>query len=262
MEPDLQRRRSRDRMDHQIEPDTRANAEQILGYHFRDEHLLAQALTHASVADGRLYSNERLEFLGDAILGMVVCEHLFHEYPDLLEGEMTKIKSAVVSRKTCAQISDDLGLTSLLTLGKGMHGRQEMPSSLGAAVYEALVAAIYLDGGIEPTRRFILRHMADRIDTAAESAHQFNFKSVLQQHCQKRMEELPSYVLLDEKGPDHSKAFQVCAEISGQRFEPAWGASKKQAEQSAALLALQEMGLAQVDQRGRIQLSEELLEST
>jgi ribonuclease III len=242
----------------QVTEDIRLRAEQALGYQFHNADMLRDALTHASVAEHRLASNERLEFLGDAILGSVVCEHLFHHYPHYLEGELTKIKSAVVSRKVCAQISSELGLIDLLSLGKGMSGRSDLPSSLAAAVYEALVAAIYLDGGREPARQFILRHMVPYIQEAADSAHQHNFKSVLQQYAQRHLASLPSYKLLDQQGPDHSKHFQVAAEIGGHRYPPAWGQSKKQAEQQAALLALQEMGLVQIDADGEVHMTEQL----
>ncbi|MCC7192779.1 MAG: ribonuclease III [Phycisphaeraceae bacterium] len=223
-----------------------------LNYQFKNEKLLCEALTHASSADHRLSSNERMEFLGDAILGFVVCEYLFRNYPELLEGEMTKIKSAVVSRKICAQISSDLDLVSMLTLGKGMSGKSGLPSSITAAVLEAIIAAMYLDGGIEPVRTFILKHLIPHIDEAARSAHQHNFKSVLQHYAQKRMPSHPMYVMLDEKGPDHSKCFEVCVEIDGRRFSSTWANSKKEAEQQAALIALTELGIAIKDDRGRV----------
>ena len=117
-------------------------AESVLGYRFRDEKILTEALTHASSADHRKESNERMEFLGDAILGFVVCEYLFKTYPDLLEGELTKIKSAVVSGKICAKISRDIDLVSMLSLGKGMSGRPVLPPSVTAAVLESIIAAL------------------------------------------------------------------------------------------------------------------------
>lgn len=232
----------------ELNDQTRQQAEESLNYRFKNPQYLAEALTHASVADDRLRSNERMEFLGDAILGAVVCESLFQNYPEYLEGELTKIKSAVVSRKVCADISIQLGLTNFLSLGKGMSGRESLPPSLAAAVFESIVAAVYLDGGWEPARDFILRHMLPVIAENAASAHQQNFKSVLQQHAQKQMDQLPSYRLMDERGPDHSKCFQVCVDIGGRQFPCAWGQSKKQAEQAAALLALQELGVIAADE--------------
>lgn len=228
----------------------------VLGYHFQNAALLTEALTHASSAGHRLQSNERMEFLGDAILGYVVCEYLYKHFPDLLEGELTKIKSAVVSRRVCAEISHQINLADMLNLGKGMAGRPGLPGSVAAAVLEAIIAAIYLDGGMEPARDFILRQMVPFIEEAASSAHQQNFKSVLQQYAQKHLPTNPSYVLLDEKGPDHAKCFEVCVEIDGRRFSSAWANAKKEAEQKAALLALNELGIAEIDDNGKVALLE------
>ncbi len=222
--------------------------EQVIGYRFKDTGLLIESLTHSSFADSGIASNERQEFLGDAVLGFVVCEYLFNAYPDHREGELTKIKSTVVSRKVCAQIADGIGLTDLLKLGKGMSERADLPASVSAAVYESIVAGIYLDGGLGPAREFILAHMAEPIREAEESAHQYNFKSVLQQHAQRELSDLPSYKLLDEKGPDHSKCFEVCVEINGQRYPSAWGQNKKEAEQAAALNALLALGVLDPDE--------------
>ena len=227
-------------------------AEEILGYTFGDRSLLRLALTHASIAESRLRSNERLEFLGDAVLGMLVCEYLYETFPDLLEGEMTKIKSAVVSRRMCAKITTEMGLERLLALGKGMKSRPSLPSSLAAAVLEAVIGAIYLDAGMERVRSFLMPILAPHIDQASRSGHQQNFKSVLQQYAQQILDASADYVLLDEKGPDHAKCFEVCAEIDGRRFGSCWAPSKKQAEQQAALLALEELQLISRDSRGHL----------
>jgi len=218
-------------------------AREVLGYQFRDASLLVSALTHASVANTRLESNERLEFLGDAVLGLVVCEELYRRYEHHLEGELTKIKSVVVSRKVCADIAQEIGLDDLLLLGKGMRQRNGLPTSLQAGVFESLIAAIYVDGGLEAARKFILEHVMDHIERAAASENQQNYKSFLQQHAQRRMSATPQYEELDEQGPDHSKCFEVCVSINGRRFPSAWGSSKKEAEQRAALRALQELRL-------------------
>jgi ribonuclease-3 len=227
---------------------------EVLGYQFKDPALLTEALTHASKAGDRLQSNERMEFLGDAILGFVVCEYLHDTFPDLLEGDLTKIKSAVVSRRVCALISIEGNMTGMLSLGKGMAGRPDLPSSVAAAVLESLIAAIYMDSGMEQARDFILKHMVPYINEAADSAHQQNFKSVLQQHAQKHLPTNPSYILMDEKGPDHSKCFEVCAEVNGRRHASSWANSKKEAEQGAALNALLELGLAKTLDGGKIVL--------
>lgn len=238
------------------------DAFEAIGYRFKDDKVLCEAMTHASSAGHRLESNERLEFLGDAILGYVVSEYLFEAFPQWLEGDLTKIKSAVVSRRACATVSKKLGLIKLLTLGKGMSNRPSVPASVQAAVLESIIAAIYLDGGMRPAKRFILRHMKPLIEVAAASSHQENFKSVLQQYAQRNLPCNPSYMLLDEKGPDHSKAFEVCVEIDGRRFSSAWANSKKEAEQNAALIALQELEVASQDEDGHIILADELTGNT
>ncbi|MGD9690611.1 MAG: ribonuclease III [Phycisphaerales bacterium] len=233
---------------------TRDIVQKIVGYTWRDPTLLELALTHASVADSRVRSNERLEFLGDAVLGLVVCEHIYSVFPSLLEGEMTKIKSTVVSRQCCAAMTLQLGLAEHLSLGKGMRVHETLPQSLAAAVLEAIVAAIYLDGGLEPARTFLLPLVTPMIHRAFESGHQENFKSILQQHAQQRLDDTPSYVVLEQKGPDHAKHFHVCVQIGSRRFPSSWGPSKKQAEQQAALLALYELGVTVADEQGRVRI--------
>jgi ribonuclease-3 len=234
-----------------VNNETRERAEKIIEYQFKDPNLLKEALTHASVADHRLLSNERMEFLGDAVLDLIICEALYLRFPEYLEGDLTKIKSAVVSRRTCAEVSNETGLIDLLIIGKGISSREVMPSSLAAAVYESIVAAIYLDGGFDVVKQYVLRTMTPKIDAIASNTHQQNYKAVLQQHAQKTMGATPVYELLDEKGPDHSKCFEVCVSLEGRRFSSAWGPNKKMAEQKAALLALKELGVfdsAQVDE--------------
>lgn len=215
--------------------------QQAIGYRFAKPALLRAALTHASGANTRLASNERLEFLGDAVLGLVTCELLFERFPDYEEGDMTKIKSAVVSRRTCARMSKQVGLGDYLFLGRGMHLHTAVPSNLMADVFESLVAAIYLDGGLDAAKEFILRYLAPEVERVAEAAHAGNFKSILQQTAQRERNATPSYHLLDEKGPDHSKCFKVAAVIGRHRHAPAWGRTKKEAEQKAAMNALAEL---------------------
>jgi ribonuclease-3 len=225
-----------------------------LGHRFKDLALLERALTHASVTDARKDSNERLEFLGDAVLGLVCCELIYSRYPDFLEGEMTKIKSTVVSRQTCAVIARELGLDAHLTLGKGMQGYRALPQSLAAATLESVVAAIYFDAGLEAARNFLVPILTPLVSRAADSGHQENFKSVLQQYSQQRFGRSPSYHVLDEKGPDHSKCFEVAVEIDGKRFQSCWGASKKAAEQQAALNALGALGVTVQEQDGHVRV--------
>jgi len=228
-------------MDETTAADALERSQQLLGYRFRNIDLLHVALTHASVAATRQTSNERLEFLGDAVLGMVVCEHLFSSYPEYLEGELTKIKSAVVSRRTCAEIAHAMNLQEVLLLGKGMSSRAHLPPSLLAAVFESVIGAMYLDGGLVVARDFILRHMQSFILENVRSEHQQNYKSQLQQHAQKVLGTTPQYEVLDEKGPDHSKCFEIAVNINGRQFPSAWGRSKKEAEQKAALITLIEL---------------------
>jgi ribonuclease-3 len=218
-----------------------AECEQRIGYRFENQELLRSALTHASGADHRLSSNERLEFLGDALLGAIVCEALFHRYPDYLEGDLTKIKSIVVSRQTCARISTGLGMQDFLIMGKGMTTHPTVPSSLMADVFEALAAAIYLDGGADAVRDFVERFIGPEIEAAAEGDLGGNYKSQLQQLAQREYGTTPVYHLLDEKGPDHSKCFKISAQIGSTRYQSAWGRNKKEAEQRAARNALNQL---------------------
>jgi ribonuclease-3 len=222
----------------------RANLESCqskVGHGFHDLSLLEGALTHASGVQHRLASNERMEFLGDAILGMVVCERLFQQYPQYSEGELTKIKSVVVSRETCARMSEAIGLEDHLILGKGMASDPQIPRSVLAAAFESLVAAIYLDGGLTAAEQFILLHVGPEIDAAVSCEFGGNFKSILQQLAQREFGVTPNYLMMDEKGPDHSKCFKVAAQIGSRRFAAAWGKSKKESEQRAAHNAISQL---------------------
>lgn len=224
--------------------------ERVTGHRFTDTALLAQALRHSSAAEGRLDSNERLEFLGDSVLGFMVCDHLYRHHPDLLEGELTKIKSSIVSGRTCAELSMECGLDDLMLVDKGVRGRAGLPESLVAGVFEAVVGALYLEAGLDAARQFVMPRLLGRIETAVRLGHQDNFKQVLQQSLAQLGMGLPQYVVLDEKGPDHAKAFEVCVDAGMRRFRAAWGPSKKQAEQLAALAALRELGIAHEDENG------------
>lgn len=221
--------------------DQLAAAEAVIRYHFQDQSMLLTCLTHASASRTRLESNERLEFLGDAILGAVVCEMLFELFPESSEGELTRIKSVVVSRSTCARIIRDMGLQDLLILGKGVSTHAQIPTSILATVFEAIIGGIYLDGGYPAARDYVRWIIADDVYQAAESAVGVNYKSLFQQRTQRLFGETPMYQVLDERGPDHSKCFQVTAVVGTRVYSPAWGASKKLAEQRAAHNALCEL---------------------
>jgi len=209
-----------------------------LGYQFRDKALLRWCLTHASASKTRLESNERLEFLGDAIMGAVVCELLFEQFPSSAEGELTRIKSIVVSRTTCAVIARELDLERFLVVGRGVSSTARTPGSILAALLEALFGGIYLDGGYDAARAVIRNKLAEKILSAAQSETGVNFKSLLQHLAQKNYNQTPVYTVLNEKGPDHAKCFLISAVINGQAYPGAWGPCKKAAEQRAAHNAL------------------------
>ncbi len=214
--------------------------QEAIGYRFRQADMLKSALTHASGANTRLSSNERLEFLGDAVLGIICCEQLYVRFPEFQEGDLTKIKSAVVSRRTCARMSKEYGLGDYLFMGKGMHRYTAVPANMLADVFESVVGAIFLDGGLEAAKAFVLKYLEPEIELVAEGAHG-NHKSVLQQEAQRRFGATPQYVVLDEQGPDHFKCFKVAAEIDRHLYHGAWGPNKKEAEQRAAQNALAEI---------------------
>jgi ribonuclease-3 len=218
--------------------------QRAIGYRFRDRGLLEHAMTHTSRANedvsGGVVDNESMEFLGDAVLGFVVADALFREFPSFDEGQKSKIKGSLVSTATLARQAQRLGLGDHLLLGRGEEktgGRHKQ--ALLADTYEALIAAIYLDGGIEQARAFILGDFAPlvaeiRRDGLAGQDH----KSALQEYLQSRDEPLPEYRLTGTLGPDHSKLFQVQVSVRGETLAEATGASKKEAEQEAARLAL------------------------
>jgi ribonuclease-3 len=218
-----------------------AECQRRIGYTFRDPALLVAALTHASGAQHRLASNERLEFLGDAILGFLVCETLYRAFPDSLEGDLTRIKSVVVSRETCSRISEQLQLIDFLIVGKGLSINRLVPTSVLSDLFESLVAAIYLDGGMESVRPLVARMLGPEIEKVASGEMGSNHKSLLQQWAQRDFGVTPTYEVLEEAGPDHSKSFHVSAQIGGRRYAPAWGRNKKEAEQRAASNALVEL---------------------
>jgi ribonuclease-3 len=209
-----------------------------LRYRFRDPRILLQALTHSSIKSDDTPSNERLEFLGDSVLGLVMTEFLFNFFQGHDEGELTQIKSFVVSTNTLANESERLNLHRHFNVGKGVTRRQQMPRSLLANVFEAVVAAIYRDSGLEPARRFVLGNLYHQVLTVAQNRHDRNFKSILQQYAQKEINVTPTYRVLSERGPDHQKWFEVEAMLDQRPCRSGSGSSKKEAEQSAARASL------------------------
>jgi ribonuclease III len=225
--------------------------ELTIGYRFRDRGLLEHAMTHTSRANedvsGGVRDNESLEFLGDAVLGFVIADLLFNEFPDCDEGQKSKIKAALVSTVTLARMAERLSIGEHLLLGRGEEktgGRRKQ--ALLADGYEALIAAIYLDGGIEHARAFVAREFATLLADAhrAGTAGQ-DYKSALQELVQSRNSPLPEYRLVGTLGPDHRKLFQVEVVVSGEPVAEATGSSKKEAEQEAARRALEHLRSAE-----------------
>ncbi|RKI68784.1 ribonuclease III [bacterium 1xD42-67] len=215
--------------------------EEKLGYTFQDPALLENALTHSSRANesrGKLASNERLEFLGDSILGMAVADHLYRNHPDLPEGELTRTRAALVCEESLVEVAQELGLGGYLRLGKGESsgGGRERPSIQADAV-EAVLAAIYLDGGIGSARRFVQRFILSR--EVASLTKPRDHKTALQELVQRESGQVLQYRLVGEEGPDHDKRFFVEVLLNGTAIGSGSGRSKKEAEQMAAAAAIE-----------------------
>jgi ribonuclease-3 len=206
-----------------------------LPHAFHDERLLALALTHAST--GASEDNERLEFLGDAVLDLIVAEELYRAQPPLDEGAMTELKAWVVSRKVLAGAARNLGLAERARVGAGLRDRT-LTSSMLANLYEATLGAVYLDAGLVAARAFARATLAGPLERVRELEGAPNEKQVLQRHSQVLTGAPPLYALLAERGHAHAKAFLVAAEIGGRRFPSAWGRTLKEAERWAAHEAL------------------------
>ncbi|MBV6509212.1 MAG: Ribonuclease 3 [Acidimicrobiales bacterium] len=210
-----------------------------LGHDFSDPALLVAALSHRSwcAENGQVESNERLEFLGDSVLGMVVTDHLFREYPELNEGQLAKLRASVVSTPALAEMARKVGLGQALLLGKGEDatGGREKPSILGDAM-EAVIGALFLDGGRDTAARVVLELLDERIREAAAGPGGRDFKTRLQELVAQRFEELPRYSMTDE-GPDHDKRFHATVRVRGAVWGDGVGRSKKEAEQAAAEVA-------------------------
>jgi ribonuclease-3 len=215
-----------------------AACEEALGHHFTDRSLLELALTHSSARDPWTESNERLEFLGDAVIGLVVSENLFCENPDETEGELTRLRSLVVSRDALAKVDKANELKPYLRVGKGIRKSRRMPPSMISNAFEALVGALYMDAGYETARTLILEWLEDRIRRASVRRDVTNYKAALQQVAQRLFRQTPTYRLLEAHGPDHRKEFHVEAVVNGRGFPAGRGSTKKQAEQRAARAAM------------------------
>lgn len=218
--------------------------ETAIGYRFQNITLLQNALTHSSYANERwhdsLKSNERLEFLGDSVLGMVVAEHLYNRFPDRPEGELTRMRADMVCEQALAEIANklDLGKHMLLGHGEEQCGGRNRASILADAV-ESIIAASFLDGGMDAAKqiveKFVLCHVPkDRL-------HNMDYKTILQEQVQKKKNQVLSYALIGESGPDHDKRFTVAVYLNGQQVGQGIGSSKKRAEQEAARAAVEKL---------------------
>jgi ribonuclease-3 len=219
-----------------------AAIEELLGYAFDNRELLAQAFIHRSFIneyrEGPLQHNERLEFLGDSVLGLTVADYLYHRLPDYPEGQLSQIRSRLVDATSCAQYLQKLSLGEFILLGKGerMTEGQTKPSIL-ADVFEALLGAIYLDAGLATTKSFLLLHFESLFESAIGSPPR-NYKAELQDFSQKRFQKTPIYKIIEETGPEHAKIFHVLVFINDEEAGSGTGSSKKEAEQRAAFDAL------------------------
>lgn len=214
-----------------------------LGYAFHDRRLLENALMHSSYANenrARGYtSNERLEFLGDSVLGMVTATRLYHLYPDMPEGKMSRLRAELVCEQSLHAVALELNLGDYIRLGHGeaRNGGRERPSILADAV-EAVIAAMYLDGGLEPARQFIFDHILTGL-AEGQMHHVTDYKTDLQERVQRKPGQTLEYTLISESGPDHNKTFTMNVLLNGQEIGQGSGRTKKEAEQAAAKCALE-----------------------
>lgn len=231
----------------QVDPALAAWSQTVLEHQFQNGALLLEALTHTTYANEHPKSrnNERLEFLGDSIVGLVVAQHIFQAYPNMPEGEMTKLRAAVVCEPSLAQRARALGLGGQMRFGKGESVSGRDRDSILADAFEAVVGAIYLDGGLEMARTFVLRELAPVVTAARQGEVRVDYKTQLQEQLQREGAEAPHYRLLAEEGPAHNKRFQVGVYFRGAMLGSGWGRNKKEAEQESARQALTERRVEQ-----------------
>lgn len=219
--------------------------EKRLNYKFKNIDLLKNALVHSSYANevrGNVHSNERLEFLGDSVLSIIVSEHLYNKFPNMPEGELTRMRASLVCEKSLCEFSRELGIGKYLKLGKGedKNGGRERDSILADA-FEAVLAAVYLDGGMDAAKAHIMNTVLRDIKHCEDDTFK-DYKTTLQEVIQRNPEESVSYILVNESGPDHNKSFTVEVHLNSNVIGKGTGKSKKQAEQMAAKQALELMG--------------------
>ena len=215
--------------------------EKEIGYEFKNKQLIETALTHTSYAyENKKQSNEKLEFLGDSILEFVSSEYIYHNYPNLKEGEMTKVRASVVCEDSLQKIAKMHNFSDFLNLGKSERiSQKEVRPAIMADSIEAVIAAIFLDGGLEEAKKFILNNLAKPIENATKNIGQKDYKTVLQEVLQKNGNVDIEYVIIDEKGPDHEKVFTAEVKFNNMILATGEGKSKKQAEMEAAQKALE-----------------------
>lgn len=215
--------------------------EQNIKYTFKDKKLLQNALTHTSYAyEHGIQSNEKLEFLGDSILEFVSSEYMYNKYTNLKEGEMTKVRATVVCEKSLYKIATMHNFSDYLYLGKSelMTGGKKRPAILADSV-EAVIAAMFLDGGLEPAKKFIIENLKDEIEIATKHVGEKDYKTVLQEELQKNGDVKIEYKIIKETGPDHDKTFEAQVSLNGKKLATGVGKSKKEAEMQAAKKALE-----------------------
>ena len=218
-------------------------AQQAIGYQFHNPLLLQRALTHSSYAnENRMQSNERLEFLGDSVLSIIVSDYIFHKFTKVDEGILTKLRAALVCEQSLAEVAKKIQLGNLIFLGHGEEntGGRHRPSVVSDA-FEAVLASIYLDGGMDAARQWLLRLMSDEIEDARQGRIFSDYKSRLQETCQKGIRGKVTYKTIAESGQDHNKQFTVQVFIDEIPYEIGKGGSKKDAEQKAAQKTLQRL---------------------
>lgn len=218
--------------------------ESVIGYTFKDKSNIILALTHSSFANEnkalKLYNNERIEFLGDAVLNVVISEYIYNNYKDLSEGELTKLRANIVCESSLMKCANKIGLGKFLLLGKGEEasGGRERASML-CDVFEAVIGAIYLDGGMESAKAFIFRQMKSLIENSVKVFSFADYKTRLQEIVQKSTATKIRYVVVEEKGPDHDKVFVINVKVNNKVVGVGEGKSKKEAEQNAAKDAIE-----------------------
>lgn len=226
------------------EPSSESQIEERINYTFHNKNLLLEALTHKSYSNENklLYSNERLEFLGDAVLNLIISDYLIKRFPDSPEGDLSKLRAIIVNEETLSRIAKGIRLGDDLLLGKGedLTGGREKPSLLSDTL-EALIAAIYLDSGIDEAYTFVKRFFDEEIRNRISEGLSYDFKTELQEYCQGKFGLLPRYHVTKESGPDHKKVFEVRLFIKDEPYGTGIGKTKKKAEQRAAQEALEKL---------------------